>query len=296
MNIKTFTAGVALMLLLIPAAQTQAATPDGAWSARQNQDTLQTLNDELSALHSQIDAQERERQLERVWRRKKYMKVGLADPTLERTDGEEMTWKTDFSAFFQSGRTSYFHSKPIAGMIKIGFDYGVSMNYAKLKLKTAGGGMTSQPGAGNGQGSNMDGFDEIVSQDPSNSPLAMAGINLGMHKFEADLHIGPSVSINPWNHLIATAYFHVMPTGAGILENDNFSYGFGCAFSAGVSVSYKVISVGVEGLWSTIKYKQASFDDDDEDDYSDSEESGLFATKDFKLKQKGPRFYVAFRF
>lgn len=80
----------------------------------------------------------------------------------------------------------------------------------------------------------------------------------------------------------------------GIVENDKFSYGFGCAMSAGVSVSYKLISVGVEGLWSTIKYKQPSFDEDDDD--GSEENGGIFNTKDFKLKQKGPRFYIALRF
>lgn len=76
-----------------------------------------------------------------------------------------------------------------------------------------------------------------------------------------------------------------------ILENDKFSYGFGCAMAAGGSISYKAISVGVEGSWSTIKYKQASFDDEDSEG-----EGGVFDTEDFKLKQKGPRFYIALNF
>ena len=96
---------------------------------------------------------------------------------------------------------------------------------------------------------------------------------------------------------IVAAYFHALPTASGILENDSFSYGFGCALSAGASVSYKAISVGVEGVWSSIKYKQASFEDDEDDESSSGEGSAdLFGTKDFRLKQKGPRFYIALRF
>ena len=66
--------------------------------------------------------------------------------------------------------------------------------------------------------------------------------------------------------------------------------------SVGVSVSYKAISVGVEGLWSTIKYKEVIFDDEEGDEYSSEEDKSQFGTKDFKLKQKGPRFYIAIRF
>ena len=118
-----------------------------------------------------------------------------------------------------------------------------------------------------------------------------------MHKFEYGLHVGPSISVNPWKGLIVAAYFHALPTASGILENDSFSYGFGCALSAGASVSYKAISVGVEGVWSSIKYKQASFEDDEDDESSSGEGSAdLFGTKDFRLKQKGPRFYIALRF
>ena len=56
-----------------------------------------------------------------------------------------------------------------------------------------------------------------------------------MHKIDYALHVGPSISVNPWNKLIATAYFHVMPTASSIIQNDNFSYGFGCMMAAGVS-------------------------------------------------------------
>lgn len=168
----------------------------------------------------------------------------------------------------------------------------MSLNYAKLKLDNAPLSGSSTPGTI--PGSNPGGFDDIVIDDPSGSALALMGVNLGMHKIEYDVHIGPNISVNPWNHLIVSAYFHARPTAAGIVENDKFSYGFGCAMSAGVSVSYKLISVGVEGLWSTIKYKQPSFDEDDDD--GSEENGGIFNTKDFKLKQKGPRFYIALRF
>lgn len=295
---KRIAAVATLLLLFLSTAGAQEATTgvaDGnAGSHGGRADSLQILSDELAQIKSDLDTERRNKQMESVWKRKKYWKVGLGNPDIERTDGEQMSWDTEFSVFLQRGRTVYFHSKPIAGMVKIGLDYGLmDLSYAKLKLKTTGTTGSSST-SGSGTGASGDGFDDIVSADPSGSMADLLGIDLGMHKFEYGVHVGPSVSINPWNHLVVAAYFHLMPTASGILENDQFSYGFGCAMSAGVSVAYKAISVGVEGLWSTIKYKQASFDDDDEDEGDG--DLNLFTTKDFKLKQKGPRFYLAIRF
>lgn len=295
---KRIAAVATLLLLFLSTAGAQEATTgvaDGnAGSHGGRADSLQILSDELAQIKSDLDTERRNKQMESVWKRKKYWKVGLSNPDIERTDGEEMSWDTELSVFLQRGRTVYFHSKPIAGMVKIGLDYGLmDLSYAKLKLKTTGTTGSSST-SGSGTGASGDGFDDIVSADPSGSMADLLGIDLGMHKFEYGVHVGPSVSINPWNHLVVAAYFHLMPTASGILENDQFSYGFGCAMSAGISVAYKAISVGVEGLWSTIKYKQASFDDDDEDEGDG--DLNLFTTKDFKLKQKGPRFYLAIRF
>lgn len=295
---KRIAAVATLLLLFLSTAGAQEATTgvaDGnAGSHGGRADSLQILSDELAQIKSDLDTERRNKQMESVWKRKKYWKVGLGNPDIERTDGEEMSWDTELSVFLQRGRTVCFHSKPIAGMVKIGLDYGLmDLSYAKLKLKTTGTTGSSST-SGSGTGASGDGFDDIVSADPSGSMADLLGIDLGMHKFEYGVHVGPSVSINPWNHLVVAAYFHLMPTASGILENDQFSYGFGCAMSAGVSVAYKAISVGVEGLWSTIKYKQASFDDDDEDEGDG--DLNLFTTKDFKLKQKGPRFYLAIRF
>lgn len=256
-------------------------------------DSLQTLANELAQLKSNVNKLQNDAQLEKVWKRKKYWKLGYTSPTIERTDGEAMEWKTDYAISLQKGKTAYLHSRPLWGMVKFGIDYGyMDLSYAKLKLKSIGGANSSKSAGTRSTGS--EGFDDIVSEDPSGSITDMLGIDLGMHKFEYGWHVGPSVSVNPWDHLIIAAYFHAMPTFSGILENDEFSYGFGCATSAGISVAYKSIAIGVEGLWSKIKYKQTSFDD--EDDSNSNDGTGLFNTKNFKLKQKGPRFYISIKF
>ncbi len=279
-----------------------AAAQSDAASVTARTDSV-SLSDELAQLKARLDQAEQEKHLEQVWKRKKYWKFGFGNPSIERTDGVAMNWKTQFAFSVQRGKTIYFHSKPLWGMVRFGLDYGFfEMSYAKLKLKTAAVSEAnpSTPGIPSGPSSDG-GFDDIVSDDPSGSIASLMGVDLGMHKIDFSMHVGPSVSINPWKHLIIAAYFHARPTASGIVENDTFSHGFGCALSAGVSVSYKAFSLGVEGVWSSIKYTQSSFDDEEEeddgynDDYAD-DSSNLFNTEKFKLKQKGPRFYVAVRF
>ena len=254
---------------------------------------VDSLSQVVRNMESHMAKLDKEQTQAKVWKRHRYWKIGMASPSIKRTDGEEMDWKTDFSVFVQRGKTSYLHSKPLAGMVKFGIDWGfIDLAYSKLKLKDVS--VSDDTRAMRGTRAS-DGFDEIVSGDPNGNVLSALGVNLGMHKIDYSWHVGPSVSVNPWNHLIASAYFHVMPTASGIVQNSCFAYGFGCAMSAGVSVAYKAISVGAEGVWSTIKYKQTSFDGDDEDYDDDDNDKSMFDTEKFKLKQNTFRFYIAFR-
>ena len=258
-------------------------------------------NNSINELYSQVEAlkqrqaqQEEDILLEKKWKRKKYLKIGMAFPDVERTDGTNMAWKTDFSVFIQMGKSAYLHSKPIAGIMKFAIDFGfLDVTYSKLKFDNVKTNTSvNKPGNSTSSGSNSNGFDEIVSGDPDGSILDIAGIKLGMHKVDYACHVGPSLSINPVDYLFVHTYFHVKPIASGIIENDKFSYGFGVATEAGLSISYKTISVGAEWNWSKLKYKQASFDEDDEDEDGGS----IFSTKEFKLKNVCPRVYLAFRF
>jgi len=277
---------------------TTATSPIAADAADQNTtvEPADTLREKLAQMETRMASMEQEQEMQKTWKRRKYWKIGITSPNLERTDGEEMKWKTNGSFFIQKGRTSYLHSKPIAGMIKFGIDYGfLDFTYSKLELKEVAYSNESGTRA-------SDGFDDIVSGDPNGDIgiSELTGIDLGMHKIDYGLHVGPSISVNPWNKLIATAYFHVMPTASCVIQNDNFSYGFGCMMAAGVSVAYKVISLGVEGVWGKVKYTQTDFsgDEDEDNDYDSSDEednASYFNTEKFTLKQSGIRAYIAFR-
>ena len=236
-------------------------------------------------------------QLEKRWKRRKCWNIGYSVPTLERRDGTFMDWEADYAVSVKNVRSLYFHKKPLGGMVKIGLDYSLlDFTYSKLQLKhiegVAAGEDTSLPSDPSAP-SVSDGFDEIVSEDPSGSILDLLGFNLGMHKLDQTFSVGPRITVNPIDHLMVGVYFHGGFTASGILENDNFSYGFGHTLASGLCVSYKVIGVGFEYLWGKVKYNQIDFEEIDGDNLSFSE---MFSSESFSLKHKGPRFYVSFRF
>ena len=236
-------------------------------------------------------------QLEKRWNRKKCWNIGYSVPTLERRDGTFMDWEADYAVSVKNGRSLYFHKKPLGGMVKIGLDYSLlDITYSKLQLKhiegVAAGEDTSFPSDPSAP-SVSDGFDEIVSEDPSGSVLDLLGFNLGMHKLDQTFSVGPRITVNPIDHLMVGVYFHGGFTLSGIFENDNFSYGFGHTLASGLCVSYKVIGVGFEYLWGKVKYNQIDFEEIDGDNLSFSE---MFSSESFSLKHKGPKFYVSFRF
>ena len=236
-------------------------------------------------------------QLEKRWNRKKCWNIGYSVPTLERRDGTFMDWEADYAVSVKNVRSLYFHKKPLGGMVKIGLDYSLlDFTYSKLQLKhiegVAAGEDTSLPSDPSAP-SVSDGFDEIVSEDPSGSVLDLLGFNLGMHKLDQTFSVGPRITVNPIDHLMVGVYFHGGFTLSGIFENDNFSYGFGHTLASGLCVSYKVIGVGFEYLWGKVKYNQIDFEEIDGDNLSFSE---MFSSESFSLKHKGPKFYVSFRF
>ena len=131
-------------------------------------------------------------QLQKRWNRKKCWNIGYSVPTLERRDGTFMDWEADYAVSVKNVRSLYFHKKPLGGMVKIGLDYSLlDFTYSKLQLKhiesAEVGDNTSIPS----DPSVSDGFDEIVSDDPSGSILSAVGFNIGMHKIDEILSVGP---------------------------------------------------------------------------------------------------------
>jgi hypothetical protein len=69
-------------------------------------------------------------------------------------------------------------------------------------------------------------------------------------QFEAGMGLGPSLTINPVNKLKLSLYFHVTPSYSVIIQDSEAYYHYATFFNVGLSVAYKVISIGVETRWA----------------------------------------------
>jgi hypothetical protein len=122
-------------------------------------------------------------------------------------------------------------------------------------------------------------------------------INIGRHQFEYAMQVGPSVTVNPIDHLKINAYFRYAPSFSGILIDDEFSCNYASFFVTGAAISYKVISVGIESRWGKAKYKNFSIDDFNEEDMDvdNPEWNDVISKSKRKFKTNSVRFYISFR-
>ena len=188
----------------------------------------------------------------KVWKdRKGYFNFmyGKQDLTFEEDGEESFKLKSDWAAAISFGRTYYLHKRPIAGMIKFGLDWSfLDLNVGSFKVEED------------------DGY-EVYEET--------------LYKGEAGMQFGPSVTINPISHLKVAAYFRVVPSYSAAYYDDEFKGKYATFFTYGVSLSYKVISLGVEQRWG-----KTEFDFGDED----------YESFKVNVKSKGPRFYLSFRY
>ena len=230
-----------------------------------------------------------------AWGRRKYMNFSYSTQTLENVD-TELKWKSQFGVALSKGTTYYLHKEPIAGMIKFGIDWTqIDINYAKLKPE-----YSISIDGDNDASSGFD-YEDILGDVESgieNEADAIINKNFGQHQFEACMHVGPSITINPVDVLNVNAYFRYAPTCSAILYKDTYgdnqlSFAFANFFVTGGAVSWNVISLGAEYRWGSAKYNVMSFDS--ESMMGDEEESPLKKVKN-KMKTSGMRVYVSLRF
>lgn len=238
---------------------------------------VDSLNRELENLKSRVEATEKEQQENRIWKnRKSYFNIGFGTQKLTHKEEEGLEWKSKWAASLVKGTTYYLHRNPIAGMIKFGIDWTqADLHVAQYKEDFNG---KFTPGAGG------DGFHPFDPDDEYDK-------GFGIWQMEAAMHVGPSVTINPVDHLKISAYFRYAPSFSGIVLDDSFNCNYASFFVSGASVSYKAISLGVEARWGSAKYKSFEVEEDDYDEASD-----FLSKSDNKLKTKGMRFYFGFRF
>lgn len=238
-------------------------------------DSLTRAVDELSAKMQKMEDDERD---EAIWgKRRKYFYIGYMNQTLTHQDIPGLEWKSDFGFSLGMGRTYYLHKKPLFNMLKFGLDVTwLDLSYAKYSLPK--------------------GWEE---PEESGEYADDEDLDLGTHQVEFGLHLGPSITLNPVDHLKLNGYFHFIPSGSMIVLNDEANISYVSNFAVGAAVSYKVISLGIESRWGKAKYSSFSVDEDAAG-YEDMEEDlnmdDVLVKGKNRMKTKSLRFFLTFRF
>lgn len=238
-----------------------------------------SLQESSNAVVEEQNDPEAEALDKKIWKdRAKYFNISYVKQSLSMQDAN-CTWNNSIGVALTRGRTYYLHKKPILGMIKFGIDWSFfDVNFSLYEDKF--GFLSGENGNAYGNYYNpseeyniQEGYDDYDDEG--------AGSAEKMYQAEIGMQIGPSVTINPIDHLKVNGYFRVTPSYSMLYCGDEFNGSYGTFFSAGGAVSYKVISLGIEGRWGNTKYASLMGDEDGES---------------LKCKTGSTRFYISFRF
>lgn len=242
-----------------------------------NEDTLLTPTDDNDAY--QLDKEEKRQ--EAVWNdRSRYFHFGYLNQTLTHQDVPGLNWKSDFGFSIGAGRTFYLHKKPLFNMLKFGLDATwFDLSYAKYGDAEGWVKLPSEPVYPD------EGYEEEE-------------IDLGVHQLELGMHVGPSITLNPVDHLKLSGYFHFIPSASVVIMNDEANVNYVSNFAVGGAIAYKVISLGVESRWGKAKYNSFSIDEegDDSDWEGDVDIDDVLKSSKNRLKTKSIRFFLIFRY
>lgn len=205
---------------------------------------------------------------EKVWtKRKAWFNFAYGKQSLK-MDKMDICLHSDWGAGISTGRTFYLHRRPILGLMKFGLDWSYfDLNVARYLASSLnmGGGYYYPDGMENSSYAEEeeDGFFDDV------------------YKGEVGMQFGPSLTVNPVHELKMAFYFRVLPCYSVFYVAEELKGGYATYFTYGASLSWRVISFGVEQRWG----------DTDQSFAFDEEES-----MDVTLSAKGPRFFLSFRF
>lgn len=194
------------------------------------------------------------------WDRKKYFSLGYSNQTLSPEYGNG--FESKFGVSLVNGRNIFLHKKPIAKMLKFAIDLGSDINYAQYK--------------------DLEGDYDLPESEPGYEDEE--DMDFGMHHIDIGLHVGPSISINPVDHLKLSVYFRFVPSYSMLILNSELYQSFTPLFTYGGEISYKVIGIGIEGRSGNAKYTDML-----------AQIEGAESMK-IKYKTSALRFYISFRF
>ena len=257
-------------------------------------DSLDVLKQQISDINARLTEQEEishQMQLEQkwqgIWKSGKYTSIFYA-PSASCT---ELGYKSKSAWTFglNKGTSYFFPSRPIAGMLKVGFDvrwFDLSVTrYKKNNYEYVG-----------AEAYDWDDDYEDEWEDDFLPDIGRYDIHIGA------FGIGPVVSVAPFSSfdnearfIRATLYFHYQPTfGLHLLSEDGdmeTSTAYCNMMDFGGKIQYRRFAIGVEGKWGTGKYSNLVSSDDFYDDYESDSSSG-------KLKRKfsSTRLFISFTF
>lgn len=243
-----------------------------AQDTKENARKLDSLQQVVSELSSKVKTSEEDKRNEAIWKnRKKYFNIGYVTQTLTHENIKGLEWESDLGVFLAYGRTFYLHKKPLFKMIKFGLDLTLpDITYVKYSTPSV--------------------FDNEEDYDGED-------MDLGVHQVDIGAHIGPSITVNPVDHLKISAHFRFAPSASVVILNDEVNTQFVPYLVFGGAVAYKAISLGIETRQGSAEYKSFSAD---EDAVGEDEGTGniddIFISDKNKLKTKSVRFYISFRF
>ena len=183
--------------------------------------------------------------------RLKYLNLGF--PIMKTSMPNSPTLKSDIGISFTVGRTFLLHKKPIGNVLYFGIDATwFDINYTKYKLESE---------------------DEMYDI-------------CKYHQLEIGVQVGPSLTIKPAKKLLIQGYFRYAPSYSILAskEEESAHGNYASMFVGGGSISYGVISLGVEKRFGKSKYK----------DFIGIYDRGNSTSE--KTKFSGIRIYLSFRF
>lgn len=245
-----------------------------------------SLQNELDAVHKK----EVDRELDKsVWGKGRYSRLGFA--WAQTVDEIGPVCKSSFAFFATKGATYFIPSRPIAGMLK----FGVDVKWFDFQFSKFNSPDDDLKWSSEIDESFSDGDEDYIGFP--DLKLSRMSMTLGM------FGVGPYVSVAPLTFtgnknlapLRVSAYFHYIPTvGAYAYLNDGdmeASYAYVNMMDLGVNISWRIVSLGVEGHWGSGKFKPVDFE-------SMIGESGPLSmgTKKYTRKFASTRLYVQLKF
>ena len=164
-------------------------------------------------------AQEQDKsELNRIWRKRSdYLNLAFVVQNVETNIDELSELNSEWGASISWGKTFYLHRKPIGRVLKFGLDW------TWLDLNGA-----------------------CFEQDMYS--IFDGDYHETLYQLDAGMQFGPSITVNPVDHLKISTYFRVTPTFATVyaVENELFLKNYATYLNAGLSVAWRLLSLGVE--------------------------------------------------